>query len=348
MLYKLNETNRKEYEKVKRTTLAEIKWKEKDLEDLLSNNIKDLISLNDLMPIFTERQMQEEPDILALDKDGDLYIFELKRWESNKENLLQVLRYGQLFGRSTYDDLNELYKKYQQKSQSLNIGFFDDNTLFDAHKKYFEKSDNTATRKEDFNKEQHFLIVTNGLDQETVESILYWKNKGLKIDAIIYWVFDIKGEKYIEFNTYSQVEDYLEYENNCYLLNTNKSNNPKQTEEMLEEEKAAAYYPGWRDKIARLQKGDRVFLYENGVGIRAYGIASGILNKKECDGKTDYEYNMKLNDFVKLKEPVSASEMKSVTGVGFNFRQTLVSISEEAADKLIDYIKKKNEKSQSA
>ena len=49
------------------------------------------------MTIFTERKGKEEPDILALDKNGDLYIFELKRWGSDQENLLQVLRYGQLF-----------------------------------------------------------------------------------------------------------------------------------------------------------------------------------------------------------------------------------------------------------
>lgn len=112
MLYKLNkDLNRKEYSKVKRVTLADIGWREKDLENLISNNIQDFISSNDLMAIFTERVRQEEPDILALDKDGNLYIFELKRWSGKKENLLQVLRYGQLFGKSTYDELNCLYKK---------------------------------------------------------------------------------------------------------------------------------------------------------------------------------------------------------------------------------------------
>ena len=36
----------------------------------------------------------------------------MKRWGSNKENILQVLRYGQLFGPSDYEELNNLYKKY--------------------------------------------------------------------------------------------------------------------------------------------------------------------------------------------------------------------------------------------
>ena len=114
MLYKLNQyQNRNIYQKVKRVTLADIGWKEKDLENLISHNIQDFISSNDLMTIFNERVRQEEPDILALDSAGDLYIFELKRWSGKQENLLQVLRYGQLFGRSNYDDLNSMYQKYQ-------------------------------------------------------------------------------------------------------------------------------------------------------------------------------------------------------------------------------------------
>lgn len=327
MLYKLNkDLNRKDYSKVKRVTLADIGWKEKDLENLISNNIQDFISSNDLMAIFTERVRQEEPDILALDKDGDLYIFELKRWSGKKENLLQVLRYGQLFGKSTYDELNCLYKKYQHN---------DNASLALDHSAYFSGNTSKVLPEDSFNRKQHFLIVANGVDQETIESIIYWKNNGLNIDAIVYWVFDISGEYYIEFNMYSQTEDFLEYENNCYVLNTNKQSNARYTKEMLNEHKAAAYYPGWREKIQKFQKGDIVFLYESGVGIRAYGYASGVLNKAPCDGYEDYEYNMHLENFVELSTPISASQMKEITDSGFNFRQTLFSISEEAAKKII-------------
>ena len=104
MLYQLSTgKNRGETTKAKRITLADINWLEKDLEALISKNINDLIYSNDLMTIFTERPWQEEPDILALDAEGNLYIFELKRWSAHSENLLQVLRYGQRFGRSDYD-----------------------------------------------------------------------------------------------------------------------------------------------------------------------------------------------------------------------------------------------------
>lgn len=330
MLYRLNDKSKNEYTKVKRVTLADIGWKELDLQRLISTHIQDFIYSNDLLTIFNERPRQEEPDILALDKNGDLYILELKRWSSDKENLLQVLRYGQLYGNSNYDELNALFQKYSKSNIEL----------AKLHQKYFDLSDENKLKKSEYNSNQHFLIVTNGLDQDTVNAIRYWKNNGLSIDAIIYWVFEIGNEHYIEFNMYSPIEGYLEYESNNYVLNTNDSNNKNSTDAMLKEHKAAAYYPGWREKIEKLQRGDTVFLYKSGSGIIAYGIANGKLEKKECDGNKDYEYYMHLDNFTVLTKPLTASKMKEVTKQGFPFRTTLFNISEECKDKIIEEIKK--------
>ena len=324
MLYKLHSDRKSTFNKVKRVSFAEIGWKEKDLEKLLSENIGGFISSNNLMTVFCERSRQEEPDIMALDAVGDLYIFELKRWEGRQENLLQVLRYGQLFGKSTYDDLAELYRKYQK---NLNADLSTD------FERYFGKK----IAKENYNHKQHFVIVTNGLDQTTVESIIYWKECGLLIDAIIYWVFEINGEHYLEMNPYSQIEGFLDYETRYYMLNTNERYGSEYSNQMLSEHKAAAYAPGWREKIQKFQKGDLVFLYKNAVGIVAYGYADGNLNKCACDGESDpeYEYNMKLDPFVDIQSsPISASEMKQIAGCGFQFRQTLCSLTAEAAEKL--------------
>jgi hypothetical protein len=316
MLYKLNTREDKDqYQKVSRVRLADVGWKEIDLQNLMSKNLYDFVSSTELMTIFNERPMQEEPDILALDREGDLYIFELKRWTGNSDNLLQVLRYGQLYGNSDYDELNELYKKYE-KQPKVDLQL--------AHKRYFALDE--ELKQSDFNRKQHFLVVVNGLDQKTIEAILYWKKNGLSIDGIVYWVFKIKDEFYIEFNMYSPIENLLEYETSYYVLNTNYSNKPQNTDDMLREHKAAAYYPGWREKIQKLQKGDTVFLYKSGTGIIAYGIADGELQKAECDGYPDYEYYMKLNKFVILKK---------VTNQGFSFRGTMFSLTEEAAKAII-------------
>lgn len=330
MLYKLSTGNNKgKTTKAKRITLADIQWAEKDLENLISQNIHDLIYSNDLMTIFTERPRQEEPDILALDATGNLYIFELKRWSGKSENLLQVLRYGQLYGRSDYDTLNDLYQKQHTGNGSL----------LDVHAKYFDLTDGNKIKEEDFNQTQKFIIVTNGLDQETIEAISYWRGNGLKIDAITYWVYEINNEHFIEFDMYSPVEGFLAYESCAFVLNTNSSNDSACTQEMIQEKKAAAYYPGWREKIQKLQKGDCVFLYQNGIGIIAYGLADGKLRKKDYDGYTDYEYYMNLMDFQTLKTPMSASDMRKIANKDFPFRMTMYSISEETKEAFINDIK---------
>ena len=54
MLYKLSQ-NKQDYTKVKRVTLAEIGWKELDLQRLMSSHIQDFIYSNELLTIFNER-----------------------------------------------------------------------------------------------------------------------------------------------------------------------------------------------------------------------------------------------------------------------------------------------------
>lgn len=318
MLYQL-EQNKRDYQRVNRVSLSSIGWTEADLENLVSAHIQDFLHGEDLMTIFTERKWQEEPDIMALDRSGDLYLFELKRWGSHQENLLQVLRYGQIFGNSGYPELNELYQKYTASGEELRL----------AHQGYFELD--TPLENGDFNRRQHFILMTNGLDMKTVEAILYWKKSGLLVDAIIYWIFEIQGKHYIEFNMYSPIEGFLEAERSHYILNTNYAHSTQHHEDMLREHKAAAYYPGWREKIERLQKGDLVFLYQSGAGIVAFGRASGKLEKRDCDGHKDYEYFMTLEKFRQLKTPMTAARIREITDPGIQFRQVLFSISEESS-----------------
>ena len=141
MLYRLH-SNKQDFQRVNRVSLGSIGWMEADLEKLVSTHIQDFLHGEDLMTIFTERKWQEEPDIMALDRAGDLYLFELKRWGSSQENLLQVLRYGQIFGNSGYPELKELYQKYTASGEELRL----------AHQGYFELD--TPLENREFNRRQ--------------------------------------------------------------------------------------------------------------------------------------------------------------------------------------------------
>ena len=87
MLFYLSKQKRTEIKPIPHKTFSSIGWKESDLEDLIAINMAKLIPQNQLMVLFRQRPYQEEADIYALDKEGELYIFELKRWESQKENI---------------------------------------------------------------------------------------------------------------------------------------------------------------------------------------------------------------------------------------------------------------------
>lgn len=277
MIYYLNDGNKTQLKKAKRTTLAALQWTEKDLEDLIANNIDSIISQDNLMTIFQERKGQEEPDILALDKNGNMYILELKRWQSASENLLQALRYGQLFGQYNYEMLNNLYKKHMHDSNMV---------LLEDHKKYFDLRKEEELDEKDINKKQHFLIVTDGTDTDTRQAISYWSGTGLSMSAIVYRVYlTVNNDKLIEFNTYSPEDDVIELEEGCYILNTNLKNSDIDDADMVENGKAAAYYDPWKHNINRINKGDKVFLYRNGTGIVGMGIGSGTTEKRNYQNK---------------------------------------------------------------
>ena len=112
MLYRLKRRKIESSKPAKIASLADFSLTEKDLENFLSSRLTEMISEDHLMLIGQGRVFREEADLLALDKNGVLYIFELKRWESRSENLLQVLRYGQKFGRYTYSELEDLTHLY--------------------------------------------------------------------------------------------------------------------------------------------------------------------------------------------------------------------------------------------
>jgi hypothetical protein len=61
---------------------------ERGLQDVLFRSLDRLLPDEELLLIAQSRHWQEEPDLLALDERGRLYIFEIKVWESRSENLL--------------------------------------------------------------------------------------------------------------------------------------------------------------------------------------------------------------------------------------------------------------------
>jgi hypothetical protein len=121
-----------------------------------------------------------------------------------------------------------------------------------------------------------------------------------------------------------------------HVLNTNRRHDESDHDYMLNNGIAAAFYDPWKFNIDRIKKGDTVFLYENGVGIVAYGIGSGnTLKKDRYDDKDECHYQ-ELSDFKKLVKPLSAAKIKKILGRNVVFLRTMSGMPD--GQKIIDEI----------
>jgi len=319
-------------ERVRGVSLKSFGLDERAFQDILYRSLDKLIPDDELLLLMQSRQWQEEPDLMAIDRKGKLYIFELKAWESRSENILQVLRYGQIFGSFKYDDLNRLYRKFENEGKNLK----------EAHASIFGQE----LPEGEFNNSQVFVVMTNGIDYKTREAIQYWREQSLDVRPWIYRVYKSKNsEMQLEISTFSSVDNpYEDISEGYQILNTNIGNSREDHESMLNEKIAAAYFSPWKNKIKSLSKGDVVFLYQSGTGIVAVGKASGklqIRNYHNNPKNLDEEYFMKLNQFHLLEMPMSASEVKSVTGVNHRFMSTMFGVDSESGKALYKEVLKR-------
>jgi len=295
------------------------------LQLLLFDNLNKVFPEEDLLIIMQSKPWQEEPDLMAIDSEGNLNIFELKAWESESSNLLQVLRYGQIYGQYNYDLLNQLFKKSRKITREL----------LECVNDQFS----TSLTEEKINQKQKFILITNGVDYKTRQSIDYWASQGLDIQSWIYRIHKVGEQILIEFDKFKLNDNPFEdLQGKYYILNTNMQGGSEDGEDMLKNKKAAAYFDPWKKKIDYLSKGDTVFLYQNRVGIVAKGIvATEALRKKNYRDNPEYEdeeYYKELKDFKILAKTISASEIKKIGKTNYRFMQTMFSIDNETGEEL--------------
>jgi HKD family nuclease len=125
-----------------------------------------------------------------------------------------------------------------------------------------------------------------------------------------------------------------------YIINTNRRNGNEDDRDMINKQKAAAYF-GKKNEIKSLHKGDKIFLYRNHEGIVARGIVSEEPIMTSWHGEVDNEecYVSIANEFQKLRPPLSASDIKKITGIGILSR-TKIGLDRSSGEKLWEHISK--------
>lgn len=110
---------------------------------------------------------------------------------------------------------------------------------------------------------------------------------------------------------------------------------------MINNAKCSAYYSPWKYYIEEIEAHDIVFLYSNGKGIIARGIATGIIEKNDYENHEDEEFYMNLDRFEIMKTAVTASKIKEIIRVDkLLLNTTVVSLPYRFGIKVWQYMTK--------
>ena len=340
MLYKLQKSPHGHYESLKPIPFEGLP-KEKELEDLLAANLWDVLfeaeSRFQNFPIFQERSWQPESDIYALNRQGDVVIYELKRDSAGASAVHQALRYCEKASRYSYDDLQNMLRKYKKDA---------DLDLRQEHQAAFELERPLDIAQ--FNRHQHLVIIGTGGDAELVRNIDYWKSRGLSIEFIPYRVYRIKEggkeEFYFEFFSIPYDTHSNPAHTKGVIFDTNYTWDEDGIWYMCENERVAAF-GGIKTIVGSLNPNDTVFLYHKGVGIVAAGVVRG---KVEDDDEWDACYRKLkwLTPVPKRDAPMkglSAAEIRAVMGYGFFWAKTMKPpyLTADESKRLVEAVVKK-------
>jgi hypothetical protein len=316
---------------------ADMGMVEKDLENLLAANLLDvLFEESELMPIFQERPLQAEADLYALDRSGQLWIFELKRGQVGADAMLQALGYGQNAGRWTYNVIEQKYRTYKRN---------DTLSLAKAHKEEFQLE--LALEPYLFNIRQKFIIIGNAANEELEKSVDYWKRQGLSVEFLPYRIYAIGKNHYFEFFALP----YDRHRNPSLikgvLFDTNASWNKDAVWQMMQNKWVAAY-GDIKYVVDYLQRGDIVFYWHKGIGLIAAAKVTG--PARDYDSETRYRTVEFLTPRPVRTEGLNrrmwTNDVTDATGCTFFWAKTIKVpyLSREQADSLLAALKTKFEK----
>ena len=151
-------------------------WERRDLQRLLRANIEVIAA--DVMVIAEEFGEWSESgrriDLLAIDKDANLVVIELKRTEDGGHMELQAIRYAAMVANMTWEQAKTSFKKY-----------LDDNSLdYDAEAKLCEFLNWDVPREDDFAQNVRIVLASANFSKEITTSVLWLNDRDLDISCV--------------------------------------------------------------------------------------------------------------------------------------------------------------------
>ena len=204
-------------------------------------------------------------DILAINREGDLVVIELKRDKTPRDIVAQCLDYASWVSDLGFEEIGEIFKKYEGKN------------IAEEFSSYFYES-----LPETLNEIHQIIVVATSLDDSTERIIDYLTEKhSVNINAVFFSVFDYKGSQIIGRSFFKDPEKVEEKSNQRkrgawtgYLfVNTGIDFHPARDWSLNQKYGyISAGGERWVKMIKKLKPGDKIFAYIKGSGYVGYGI----------------------------------------------------------------------------
>lgn len=127
-------------------------------------------------------------DVLAIDADGNLVVIELKKAETPREVVAQVLDYGSWIRHLSVDEVADIFREHQRRSTNESAP----RSLDRVMRERFGAVPDT------FNSSHRLIIVAEDLDPTTERIVTYLQEDyEVDINAVFFRVFEDEGREYL-------------------------------------------------------------------------------------------------------------------------------------------------------
>ena len=116
-------------------------------------------------------------DLLALDRQGNLAVCELKRDRTPRDTLAQVLEYASFAAGLDYDQIEQIFRSYMRDEHLSLSGY---------HRTFFELAEEVAVS---FNKDQRAIIVGQAITPGVRQTAVFLRQKGFRVTCVEFKYF---------------------------------------------------------------------------------------------------------------------------------------------------------------
>jgi hypothetical protein len=161
-------------------TEFQAEYRESILEDWLENNPHSIIEDGNLLIIGRQvtTNVGSFVDLLAVDRQGDVAVIELKRDRTPRDTLAQALEYASFVERLDYEQLEDIFRTYIDDASA---------NLAQYHRDYFELATDEAAV---FNKDQRMVIIGQRVTPEIRQMSTFLRQKGVRVTCVEFTLFE--------------------------------------------------------------------------------------------------------------------------------------------------------------